>query len=346
VIVVVVIESSLKKRDKEKKIFCHCCNQSNQSVIGYTLLLLFFFLMKSTNKLLLLNNKNPLLLNTLPLNPSSLPLPYKINKSIVLVGSGKGGVGKSTVSLNLCFTLSRMGYKCALLDLDLYGPSIPLMTNTMGYKSELSQNNGFEPCVSFGGVELMSIQYLLNKSKDVSANTLRGPLSMKMLRNLLFNTQFGMNTHSEIDFLVLDTPPGTSDVNIGIMQLLKGRREKMGVLLVSTPQNVALLDVQKSYYMFHKQFSAKVFGLVENLKYFKCSNCGTKGKLFSAATAAADKKREYLNDIEILGQLGMSQEMLECCEEGVPYVVKYWDTDMAQEYRKIAQRIIEQVDNE
>lgn len=311
-------------------------------MIGFSLLLF----MKFTK--LLLHNKN-LLLNTLPLNPSSLPLPYKINKSIVLVGSGKGGVGKSTASLNLCFTLSRMGYKCALLDLDLYGPSIPLMTNTMEHQSVFNgDNEKFEPCLSYGGVELMSIQYLLKSgSQDVSANTLRGPLSMKMLRNLLFNTQFGLNTQKEIDFLVLDTPPGTSDVNIGIMQLLKGRR--MGVVLVSTPQNVALLDVQKSYYMFHKQFSAKVFGLVENLKYFQCSNCGTKGKLFSSTSSSSSssgKKREYLNDIEILGQLGMSQEMLECCEEGVPYVVKYWGTDMAQEYRKIAQRIIEQVDNE
>jgi ATP-binding protein involved in chromosome partitioning len=184
---------------------------------------------------------------------------------VLVVGSGKGGVGKSTVASNFCIALAQKGKKVGLLDADIYGPSIPIMYGLD--KSQQPKLNGekLEPLVSYG-VKTMSIEFLTGGN----AIMWRGLLVMKALQQLLRQVEWG-----ELDYLVIDLPPGTGDVQLSLIQTVPID----GVILVTTPQKVSTIDVEKTAQMFELA-RVPILGIVENMSFFVCPDCNTKHEIF------------------------------------------------------------------
>jgi len=207
-------------------------------------------------------------------------------KNVIAVASGKGGVGKSTVSVNLALSLKEQGYQVGLLDADIYGPSVPLMLKTEGKRPTTPDNKTFNPILA-SGIELMSIGYIVLKDE---ATIWRGPMMSKAIEQLLFNTNW-----SDLDYLIIDLPPGTGDAQL----TLSKKANLSGAILVSTPQKVALLDVKKSLEAFQK-LSIPVLGLIENMSYFICEKCGDKHEIFGK-----NKVQDFLNEnsISLIGRI-------------------------------------------
>ena len=180
-------------------------------------------------------------------------------QNILAIASGKGGVGKSTVSVNLALSLKEQGLKVGLLDADIYGPSIPLMLGTVGQIPSTPDNKTFNPIVTLG-IELMSIGYIVLKDE---ATIWRGPMMSKAIEQLLFQTNW-----SDLDYLIIDLPPGTGDAQLTLSQ----KAGLTAAVLVSTPQQISLIDVKKSLEAFRK-LSIPLIGLVENMSYFICDEC-------------------------------------------------------------------------
>lgn len=207
-------------------------------------------------------------------------------KNVLAVASGKGGVGKSTVSVNLALSLKEQGYQVGLLDADIYGPSVPLMLKTEGKRPTTPDNKTFNPILA-SGIELMSIGYIVLKDE---ATIWRGPMMSKAIEQLLFNTNW-----SDLDYLIIDLPPGTGDAQL----TLSKKANLSAAILVSTPQQVALLDVKKSLEAFQK-LSIPVMGLIENMSYFVCEKCGDKHEIFGK-----NKVKDFLdqNSISLIGRI-------------------------------------------
>ena len=207
-------------------------------------------------------------------------------KNVIAVASGKGGVGKSTVSVNLALSLKEQGYQVGLLDADIYGPSVPLMLKTEGKRPTTPDNKTFNPILA-SGIELMSIGYIVLKDE---ATIWRGPMMSKAIEQLLFNTNW-----SDLDYLIIDLPPGTGDAQL----TLSKKANLSAAILVSTPQQVALLDVKKSLEAFQK-LSIPVLGLIENMSYFICEKCGDKHEIFGK-----NKVQDFLNEnsISLIGRI-------------------------------------------
>ena len=207
-------------------------------------------------------------------------------KNVIAVASGKGGVGKSTVSVNLALSLKEQGYQVGLLDADIYGPSVPLMLKTEGKRPTTPDNKTFNPILA-SGIELMSIGYIVLKDE---ATIWRGPMMSKAIEQLLFNTNW-----SDLDYLIIDLPPGTGDAQL----TLSKKANLSAAILVTTPQQVALLDVKKSLEAFQK-LSIPVLGLVENMSYFICDKCGDKHEIFGK-----NKVQDFLNEnsISLIGRI-------------------------------------------
>ncbi|MBV8720339.1 MAG: Mrp/NBP35 family ATP-binding protein, partial [Chloroflexi bacterium] len=196
---------------------------------------------------------------------SATPLIPRV-KNVIAVASGKGGVGKSTTSVNLAVALSQSGAKVGLLDADIYGPNVPLM---MGIKEkpEVGGTHGaIEPVIRFG-IKLVSIGFFLDESKPV---IWRGPMVHGAIQQFLRDFDWGT-----LGYLVIDLPPGTGDAPLSLSQLIP----LSGVVIVTTPQDVALQDVAKGMAMF-KQLEVPVIGVIENMSYFICPNCSEKHELF------------------------------------------------------------------
>jgi ATP-binding protein involved in chromosome partitioning len=207
-------------------------------------------------------------------------------KNVIAVASGKGGVGKSTVSVNLALSLKEQGYQVGLLDADIYGPSVPLMLKTEGKRPTTPDNKTFNPILA-SGIELMSIGYIVLKDE---ATIWRGPMMSKAIEQLLFNTNW-----SDLDYLIIDLPPGTGDAQL----TLSKKANLSAAILVSTPQKVALLDVKKSLEAFQK-LSIPVLGLIENMSYFICDKCGDEHEIFGK-----NKVQDFLNEnsISLIGRI-------------------------------------------
>ncbi len=208
-------------------------------------------------------------------------------KRIIAVGSGKGGVGKSTVSSNLAVALARAGKKVGLLDADIYGPSQPRM---MGLTDRPGSSDGknIDPLVAHG-VTVMSIGLLVDPDKAV---IWRGPMLMGALQQLLGQVNWG-----ELDVLIIDLPPGTGDIQLTLCQ----KTHLTGAIVVSTPQDVALIDARKALDMF-QSLKTPVLGLVENMSMFHCPNCGHESHIFGhggVAAAAAELKLPFLGALPI-----------------------------------------------
>src|SRR5512138_446462 len=242
-------------------------------------------------------------------------------KNIILVGAGKGGVGKSTVAINLAVALARLGAKVGVLDADIYGPSLPMLT---GITQRPSSRDGqkLDPLVAHG-VEVMSIGFLVDPDQ---ALVWRGPMVTGALIQLLRDVHWG-----ELDYLVLDLPPGTGDVPLTLAQNVKAA----GVVLVSTPQDLALADVIRAKLMFDK-VSIPVLGIVENMSSFVCPHCGAETPIFAhgGVRAAAEKM-----GIRFLGEVPIDLAIREGGDRGVPVVAGAPDSPQAQAFLEVARNV-------
>ena len=246
-------------------------------------------------------------------------------KNIIVVMSGKGGVGKSTVATNLTLALHRAGHRVGLLDADIYGPSIPTMLGVMGRPVSLDGVQ-IEPLERFG-VKLMSIGFLLEDPR--SAVIWRGPMLAGALQQFLKDVHWGT-----LDYLVLDLPPGTGDVALTLSQQVK----VTGAVIVTTPQPVATDDVFKSVAMCQK-VNIPVLGVVENMSFF-VDSAGVRHELFGSGGGAA--VASFAN-APLLGQVPMEQSIRECGDKGTPIVQAAPSSAAAQVFAAIAERLVEQI---
>jgi ATP-binding protein involved in chromosome partitioning len=239
---------------------------------------------------------------------------------IIAVASGKGGVGKSTVSSNLAVALARQGRRVGLLDADIYGPSQPRM---MGVSKRPASPDGklIEPLRAHG-VTMMSIGLML---KEDEAVIWRGPMIMGALQQLLTQVVWG-----PLDILIIDLPPGTGDIQLTLAQ----RTQLTGALVVSTPQDVALLDARKALDMFVK-LKVPVLGLIENMSTFCCPNCGFETQIFGHGGVRAEAARL---DLPFLGELPLSLAVRQAGDAGIP--IAAGDGPEAQAYARLAAGLI------
>ena len=251
--------------------------------------------------------------------------------SIIAVASGKGGVGKSTITANLAVTLAEMGCKVGLLDADIYGPSMPTMFDMEGARPLSVQIEGqskMKPIENYG-VKVLSIGFF---TKPEQAVIWRGPMATKALNQMIFDAHWG-----ELDFLLVDLPPGTGDIHLSIVQALPLN----GAVVVSTPQNVALADAKKGIAMFQQEsIQVPVLGMIENMSYFSPKELpenkyyifGKKG----AEHLAADKK------IPFLGGLPLVQSVREAADVGRPASLQQ-DSTWSENFKTIAKNMVSQV---
>ncbi len=242
-------------------------------------------------------------------------------KNIVLVGAGKGGVGKSTVALNLAVSLGRMGATVGLLDADIYGPSLPIMTGATERPAS-SDGKRLETLHAFG-IKTMSIGFLVEPDQ---ALIWRGPMVTGALLQLLRDVNWG-----ELDYLVLDLPPGTGDIPLTLAQNVRAA----GVVLVSTPQDVALADVIRAKLMFDK-VSIPVLGIVENMSSFVCPHCRETTNIFDhgGGRAAAEKM-----GIRFLGEIPLDLAVREGGDKGVPVAAGMPDGPQAIAFMEMARQV-------
>lgn len=242
-------------------------------------------------------------------------------KNVIAVASGKGGVGKSTTSVNLALALAAEGAQVGILDADIYGPSQPRMLGVNG-RPESADGKSMEPMVSHG-IQSMSIGYLID---DETPMVWRGPMVTQALEQLLRET----NWH-ELDYLVIDLPPGTGDTQLTLAQKIP----VSGAVIVTTPQDIALLDARKGLKMFEK-VDVSVLGIVENMSTHICSNCGHEEHIFGAGGGArmADDYK-----VDFLGSLPLDIQIREAVDEGLPSVAAEPEGSVAQAYREIARKV-------
>jgi ATP-binding protein involved in chromosome partitioning len=243
-------------------------------------------------------------------------------KNIVLVMSGKGGVGKSSVATNLTMALSRSGYRVGLLDADIYGPSIPTMFGVAGRPVSLDGKT-IEPLARFG-VKLMSIGFLLEDPK--AAIIWRGPMLHGALQQFMKDVSWG-----ELDFLVIDLPPGTGDVALTLSQRVKAT----GAVMVTTPQAVATDDVYKSVSMC-KKVNIPVMGVVENMSWF-IDSAGVRHELFGKGGGEAVA---VFAEAPLLGQVPLDPAVREWGDKGTPVVQAAPGSDVAKAFVAIAERVV------
>ncbi|MCB1828112.1 MAG: Mrp/NBP35 family ATP-binding protein [Coxiellaceae bacterium] len=241
-------------------------------------------------------------------------------KKVIAVGSGKGGVGKSTTAVNLALAWHQQGLKVGLLDADIYGPNQPKMLGVQDQPAMEGIGGHLHP-VEVQGLYTMSIGYL------VEANTpmvLRGPMISKLMEQMLFQTDW-----PELDVLVVDLPPGTGDIQLSLSKKIAVD----GAVIVTTPQDVALLDARKAIEMF-KKVDVPVLGVIENMSTHTCSSCGYVESIFGEAGGAA---LASLCDLPLLGQLPLALAIREACDRGSPIVLS--SSAESDAYLAIAEKI-------
>ncbi|MBV8653036.1 MAG: iron-sulfur cluster carrier protein ApbC [Alphaproteobacteria bacterium] len=246
-------------------------------------------------------------------------------KTIVAVASGKGGVGKSTTAVNLALALAANDLKVGILDADIYGPSMPRMLGISG-KPNSRDGKVLEPMTRFG-VKCMSMGFLVAEDTPM---IWRGPMVMSALQQMLRDVAWG-----ELDILVVDLPPGTGDAQLTMAQQVP----LSGAVIVSTPQDIALLDARKGLNMFRK-VDVPVLGIIENMSYFSCPNCGHRSEIFSHGGAHREAERLGM---EFLGEMPLDIAIRETSDEGHPIVVAQPQSELAQTYLRMARRIWEKV---
>lgn len=253
--------------------------------------------------------------------PPNQPTSVKGIKKIIAVASGKGGVGKSTCSVNLALALQAQGLKVGVLDADLYGPSLPKLLGLEG-KPAFRDDGFFQPFQAYG-LEAMSIGPMLEGNQAV---VWRGPMASSALRQLLRETDWG-----DLDVLVMDLPPGTGDIQISLCQTVQFD----GVVMVSTPQDLALIDAKKAMDMFMR-LKIPVLGIVENMSYFVAPDTGSRYDIFGHGGAKATAKEMNL---PFLGEIPLHMAIRKQSDAGEPIFVKDPEGEQAQAFAAIAEKI-------
>ena len=243
---------------------------------------------------------------------------------LIAIGSGKGGVGKSTFTVNLACTLSRMGKKVGVIDADIYGPSVPMLMNKRFDKPFSNSERKIIPLEAFG-VKFISFGLFINENDPV---IWRGPMLGGVLNQFLFDVDW-----NGLDYLLIDLPPGTGDIQLSMIQ----NTTVDGAIIISTPQDVAMLDATKGLEMF-KKLNLPVIGMVENMSSFICNNCNTEHFIFGHG--GVEKQVEKL-EVPFLGSIPLELELRTSSDEGFPYMAHTeWDNRaVSKSYKEIAKNV-------
>jgi Mrp family chromosome partitioning ATPase/predicted Fe-Mo cluster-binding NifX family protein len=235
----------------------------------------------------------------------------------ILVLSGKGGVGKSTVAVNLAISLSLAGKRTGLLDIDIHGPSVPKILNLEDRLAH-SAVEAILPIEVGANLKVMSIAFFLTSPDD--AVIWRGPMKYQMIKQFLKDVEWG-----ELDYLIIDSPPGTGDEPLSIIQLLENAD---GAVVVTTPQEVALADVRKSI-TFCRSLNLPVLGVLENMSGFVCPKCGERTDIFKSG---GGENMALMTSVPFLGRIPIDPQIVEACDAGQPYVEKYRHSQAAKAF--------------
>jgi ATP-binding protein involved in chromosome partitioning len=243
-------------------------------------------------------------------------------KYIIAVASGKGGVGKSTVAANLAMSLKQKGFSTGLLDLDLYGPSVPIMFGHHKPTESLNQE-GILPAQKYG-IQLMSLGFFLDSNAAV---IWRGPLVTRAVDQLLNQVVW-----KKMDYLIIDLPPGTGDVQLSLVQKIA----LSGAIIVTTPQDLALADVKRGINMFEK-VNVPIVGIVENMSYFLCPKCGHQSYIFGQNGGLHESER---SKVDFLGEIPLNENIMLATDTGCPLVESKPDGEESAYYHKISEKLM------
>lgn len=257
--------------------------------------------------------------------PSPQPIPGV--DTIIAVGSGKGGVGKTTLSVNLAVALAKLGYKVGLLDADVYGPNVPLMLGTSATPRVVGENR-IEPLEKFG-LKVISVGFLNPGDKPL---IWRGPMLHSIIRQFLNSVEWGL-----LDYLVIDLPPGTGDVALSLVQTVP----LTGAIVVSTPSDVSLQDARKAIEMF-RQVKVDIVGLVENMSYFTCPHCQKEIDVFSRGGGERTAKEFGL---DFLGNIELDPELRRAGDTGQPAVLAGENSPHAKSLYEFAHKVVARVND-
>jgi len=255
--------------------------------------------------------------------PGPQPLPGV--DAIIAVGSGKGGVGKTTLSVNLAVALSKLGYKVGLLDADVYGPNVPLMLGVSRQPKALGENR-IEPLEAFG-LKVISVGFLNPGDKPI---IWRGPMLHQIVKQFLGLVEWG-----HLDYMVVDLPPGTGDVALSLVQSVP----LTGAVVVSTPSDVSLQDARKAIEMF-RQMKVDLVGVVENMSYFVCPHCNHEVDIFSRG--GAEKMAKQFS-VSFLGSIELDPEVRKSGDGGKPVVLEGENSPHAKSMFEFARRVMARV---
>jgi ATP-binding protein involved in chromosome partitioning len=242
-------------------------------------------------------------------------------KNVIAVAAGKGGVGKSTVAVNLALALKAHGATVGLLDADVFGPSVPTMLGTAEVPPQASKDSRIVPAVHHG-IKVISVGFFVDKDEAV---VWRGPMVHRLLQQFLGDVDWG-----ELDYLVCDLPPGTGDVQLSLSQLIP----ISGAVMVTTPQEISIIDVVKGIAMFEK-VEIPILGIVENMSWYKCPSCGHTDEIFShggGKRLAQETGTDFFGDIPIDTRIRFGGDA------GVPIVIASPDSDNAQRFMQLASK--------
>ncbi len=246
-------------------------------------------------------------------------------KKIIAIGSGKGGVGKSTISANLALSLKKIGKKVGLLDADLYGPSQPKIFNIKEPLETIKkEEKEFIVPIKKFGISLMSIGFMI---EEEDALIWRGPMLIKALKQFVSQVEW-----EDIDVLIVDLPPGTGDIQLTLSQKFK----LDGAIIVSTPQDLALLDAKKAIKMF-KKLNIPVLGLIENMSYHRCLNCGHEEKIFGSGGVIEEARKK---NIPYLGEIPLEKEIRVSADKGLPFSLYNQEEETQKLFSSIAEKLI------
>jgi Mrp family chromosome partitioning ATPase len=246
-------------------------------------------------------------------------------KHKIMVLSGKGGVGKSTVAVNIAVALGLEGKKVGILDADFHGPSIPTLLHLNG-KSLKAGGNGIEPIDFVEGVKVMSIGFFM--AEQDKAVIWRGPMKISVIKQLLAEVNWG-----ELDYLIIDFPPGTGDEPLSVAQLIP---DADGAIIVTTPQDLSLIDVRKSI-DFCKQLKLPILGVIENMSGLVCPHCSQVIDVFKRG---GGEKMAGEMEVPFLGRIPIEPLIVEACDNGKPFVYHYGKTPAAMAFAKAIQPIL------
>lgn len=264
------------------------------------------------------------------------PVENKINKvpgiqNIIAIASGKGGVGKSTITANMAIVLQKMGFKVGILDADVYGPSMPLMFNVDNARPLSVNINGhskMRPVESYG-VKILSLGFFTDSNQAV---IWRGAMASKALNQMIFDSHWG-----ELDFLLIDLPPGTGDIHLSIVQAVP----VTGAIIVSTPQNIALADAKKGVAMFQqKNINVPVLGIVENMSYFTPAELPDHKYYIFGKDGAKNLAKDI--DTAFLGEIPLVQSIREACDVGRPIALQE-NTPLENSFSEITKNALSQL---